>query len=101
MPVLIRNSGGSILTEFIDRGIADKHEISALVRKPYHASILKDQGINPIIFKDLDDLETIREAAKDHDSMILMLFYFMTYADDTKLLLRPLLRDMRTVRGPV
>ncbi|KUJ22707.1 NAD dependent epimerase/dehydratase family protein [Mollisia scopiformis] len=62
--------GGSILTELIDRGLADSHEISALVRKPYHASILKDQGINPIIFKDLDDFDTIRDAAKDHDIVV-------------------------------
>ncbi|KAE8448381.1 hypothetical protein EG329_009625 [Mollisiaceae sp. DMI_Dod_QoI] len=62
--------GGSVLTELIDRGIADQHEISALVRKPYHASILKDQGINAIIFKDLDDFDTIRNAAKDHDIVV-------------------------------
>lgn len=42
--------------------------LSALVRKPYHASILKDAGASPLIFKDLDDFDVIREAAKDHDS---------------------------------
>ncbi|CZR50992.1 related to NAD dependent epimerase/dehydratase family protein [Phialocephala subalpina] len=62
--------GGSILTELIDHGTADHQEISALIRQPYQASILKDQGINPIIFKSLDDFETIRNAAKDHDIVI-------------------------------
>ena len=43
--------------------------LSALVRKPYQASILKDAGVNPLIFKDLDDFDVIHDAAKDHDSM--------------------------------
>jgi hypothetical protein len=46
-----------------------EYTLSALVRKPYQASILKDAGVNPLIFKDLDDFDVIREAAKDHDGM--------------------------------
>jgi hypothetical protein len=98
LPVLTLNSGGSILTELIDRGVADKYDISALVRKPYHSSILKDQGINPIIFKDLDDFEGIREAAKDHDSMFPGLLDWLKLADEAKLLLLLLPRDMKVVR---
>jgi hypothetical protein len=66
---LTLSSGGSVLTELIDRGFADQQHISALVRQPYQASILTDAGIEPVIFKDLDDFDNIREAAKDHDSM--------------------------------
>ncbi len=66
--VLIMASGGSILTELIDRNVEDRYVLSALVRKPYQASILADAGVSPLIFKDLDDLDIIREAAKDHDS---------------------------------
>jgi len=62
--------GGSILTELIDRNAEDRYVLSALVRKPYHASILKDAGASPLIFKDLDDFDVIREAAKDHDIVI-------------------------------
>jgi hypothetical protein len=39
------------------------------VRKPYQAVILNNVGAFPLIFKDLDDFDVIREAAKDHDSM--------------------------------
>lgn len=63
------------MTELIDRGAADHQEISSLIRQPYQASILKDQGITPILFKSLDDVETIRDAAKDHDSMSLELHF--------------------------
>lgn len=61
-------SGGSILTELIDRNAEDRYVLSALVRKPFQASILADAGVSPLIFKDLDDFDVIREAAKDHDS---------------------------------
>ncbi|KAH7417372.1 NAD dependent epimerase/dehydratase family protein [Cadophora sp. MPI-SDFR-AT-0126] len=62
--------GGSILTELIDRNSEDRYVLSALVRKPYQASILADAGVNPFIFKDLDDFDVIREAAKDHGVVI-------------------------------
>jgi hypothetical protein len=41
--------------------------ISALVRKQFQASILKDAGVIPLLFKDLDDYEAIYEAALDAD----------------------------------
>jgi hypothetical protein len=58
----------------IEKNSEDLYTISALVRKPYQASILKDAGVNALIFKDLDDFDAIHEAAKDHDSMIQKLF---------------------------
>lgn len=64
---LTLNSGGSILTTLLAHPIADTVSISALVRKPYQASILKDAGVVPLLFKDLDDYETILGAAKDAD----------------------------------
>jgi hypothetical protein len=53
--------GGSILTTLLAHPVADTLSISALVRKPYHASILKDAnaGVTPLLFKDLDDYEAI------------------------------------------
>lgn len=65
---LILPSGGSILTELIERNSEDRYVLSALVRKSYQASILADAGVSPLIFKDLDDFDVIREAAKDNDS---------------------------------
>ncbi|KAH9221701.1 NAD dependent epimerase/dehydratase family protein [Leptodontidium sp. 2 PMI_412] len=62
--------GGSIITELIDRNAEDRYVLSALVRKAYQASILADAGVSPLIFKDLDDFDVIREAAKDHDIVI-------------------------------
>ncbi|KAE9381141.1 NAD(P)-binding protein [Stipitochalara longipes BDJ] len=62
--------GGSTLTQLINHPIADTVTISALVRQPYQASILKDAGVIPLLFKDLDDYETIFEAAKDADVVI-------------------------------
>lgn len=68
-------SGGSVLTELIDTGIADNYHISALVRKPFQASILTDAGIEPLLFDDLDDFDIICAAAKDHDSMSHCLYF--------------------------
>jgi hypothetical protein len=68
---LILNGGGSILTTLLAHPIADTISISALVRKPSQASILKDTGVTPLLFKDLDDYETILGAAKDADGLFL------------------------------
>ncbi|PMD64312.1 NAD dependent epimerase/dehydratase family protein [Hyaloscypha bicolor E] len=62
--------GGSILTHLINHPIADTLSITALVRKPYQASILKDAGVIPLLFKDLDDYETIYDAAREADVVI-------------------------------
>jgi hypothetical protein len=66
---LTLNSGGSILTTLLAHPIADTLSIFALVRKPYQASILKDAGVTPLLFKDLDDYEVIVGAAKDADGL--------------------------------
>ncbi|TVY59233.1 hypothetical protein LCER1_G000238 [Lachnellula cervina] len=66
--------GGSALTELtkhnVDKPARSRYTLSALVRKPQQASILADAGIKPLIFKDLDDFEVIRAAAKDHDIVL-------------------------------
>ncbi|KAH8757077.1 NAD dependent epimerase/dehydratase family protein [Hyaloscypha finlandica] len=62
--------GGSILTRLINHPIADTLSITVLVRKPYQVSILKDAGVIPLLFKDLDDYETIYDAARDADVVI-------------------------------
>ncbi|TVY85799.1 hypothetical protein LAWI1_G007313, partial [Lachnellula willkommii] len=64
--------GGSAITELIKHNVDKpaRYTLSALVRKPQQASILADAGIKPLIFKDLDDFEAIRAAAKDHDIVL-------------------------------
>ncbi|TVY27422.1 hypothetical protein LHYA1_G004183 [Lachnellula hyalina] len=61
--------GGSALAELLKHNVDEpaRYTISALVRKPSQASKLADAGVKPLIFKDLDDFEVIRAAAKDHD----------------------------------
>ena len=78
-------SGGSILTHLINHPIADTLSITALVRKPYQASILKDAGVIPLLFKDLDDYETIYDAARDADGRSSSLFSACYGADVAKL----------------
>jgi uroporphyrinogen-III synthase len=43
-------------------------EISALVRGEDKAKVLREHGVTPILFRDLDDAEVITRAASEHDS---------------------------------
>jgi hypothetical protein len=72
------NSGGSILTTLLAHPIADTLSISALVRKPYQASILKDAGVTPVLFRDLDDYEAIVGAAKEADGLFLFILFLIS-----------------------
>ncbi|EED13540.1 NAD dependent epimerase/dehydratase family protein [Talaromyces stipitatus ATCC 10500] len=64
--------GGSVLATLLTsinpkiRGIS----ISALVRKQEQAAILKENGVNGIIFSGLDDTDFVRKVASDHDFVI-------------------------------
>lgn len=63
-------SGGSILTSILNskhQSIKDL-EISVLVRGEDKAKALKALGVNPILFRDLDDSEALTKAASEHDS---------------------------------
>lgn len=40
------------------------------MRKQEHVDKLKEVGVNGILFKDLDDFECIRDAAKIHDGEV-------------------------------
>jgi uroporphyrinogen-III synthase len=63
-------SGGSVLNTLLN----SKHqsikalEISALVRGEDKAKVLKEHGVNAILFRDLDDSEALTKAASEHDS---------------------------------
>ncbi|KAH7117581.1 NAD dependent epimerase/dehydratase family protein [Dendryphion nanum] len=63
--------GGSILTDLLRTNHRAKdYVISALVRRADQAKALESKGVNPILFKDLDDSETITRAASEHDIVI-------------------------------
>jgi hypothetical protein len=85
----------------IDRGFADEQHISALVRQQYQASILTDAGINPVIFKSLDDLDIIRDTARDHDSTAQIISPLVLMAHAFKLSLRVPMLVIQHVLKPV
>ncbi len=68
-----------MLTKLVDRNGDERYEISALVRKPYQASILTDAGVTPILFESLDDFEVIREAARSVDGLFSFLFFLLCF----------------------
>lgn len=65
-------SGGSVLTTLLNS--ADPHvkacKISALVRKRSQADILQQKNVNSVVFDGLDDLDTLRTVASEHDIVI-------------------------------
>jgi hypothetical protein len=66
----LAGSGGSVLTTLLNSNhqpIKDL-EISALVRGEDRAKVLKEYGVNPIQFRDLDDSEALTKAASENDS---------------------------------
>ena len=44
--------------------------ISALVRKQDQANLLKERGVNPILFNSLDESDVLRKVASEHDIVI-------------------------------
>ncbi|PWI72419.1 NAD dependent epimerase/dehydratase family protein [Purpureocillium lilacinum] len=64
--------GGSVLSTLLASSNPQIKDlsISALVRKPEHAELLKKKGVNGIVFPGLDDFEAVRKAASQHDIVI-------------------------------
>ncbi|KAG0651163.1 hypothetical protein D0Z07_2622 [Hyphodiscus hymeniophilus] len=62
-------TGGSIVIELL-KAKDHPYILSALVRRPEQVDKLKDVGVKSILFKGLDDVDAIRNAAKDHDIII-------------------------------
>lgn len=65
-------SGGSVLTALLNS--TDPHikacKLSALVRKRSQADILQQKNVNAVVFDGLDDLDTLRTVASEHDIVI-------------------------------
>ncbi len=66
------DSGGSILSQILSSPKPSLKQlfISALVRKQEQAELLASKGVNPIIFKDLEEAELLIRAGSEHDIVI-------------------------------
>lgn len=56
-------------------------KISALVRGEEKARILKEKGIRPVLFDDLDATEQLEDIASDYDGKVPFLFSLQAYTD--------------------
>lgn len=48
--------------------VIQKAEITALVRGQDKAKVLEEQRVRTVLFQGFEDLDTIRQAANEHDS---------------------------------
>lgn len=66
---MIKISGGSVLSTLLETKNEQIQEsaISVLVRQEDQARILAVKGLNTILFRDLDDVETLNRVASEHD----------------------------------
>ncbi|KAK7413076.1 hypothetical protein QQX98_008024 [Neonectria punicea] len=64
--------GGSVLSHLLDSSefTIKPDAITAVVRRPEDATVLKDKGIGTLLVRDLDDLETLTHAASSYDVVI-------------------------------
>ncbi|KIW16547.1 hypothetical protein PV08_03735 [Exophiala spinifera] len=62
--------GGSVLSEILQSPAVEAGSVSALVRRPDQAEVLLAHGVTPVLFKHLDDLETMEKVARDFDVVI-------------------------------
>ena len=52
-----------------NEAIKGRLDITAVVRKPEQAQLLKSKGVKGIVFNGLEDSEQMHNLAKEHDSM--------------------------------
>ncbi|KAJ5240962.1 uncharacterized protein N7469_002553 [Penicillium citrinum] len=62
--------GGSFLAELLGSSMASKLSISALIRREEQATKLESMGVKPLFFDGLDDLESCKKAASQHNFVI-------------------------------
>ncbi|KAK7425977.1 hypothetical protein QQZ08_007559 [Neonectria magnoliae] len=64
--------GGSVLSHLLDSGefTVKPDAITAVVRRPEDAAILKDKGIGTLLVRGLDDSEALTQAASSYDIVI-------------------------------
>ncbi|KZL79645.1 nad dependent epimerase dehydratase family protein [Colletotrichum incanum] len=64
--------GGTVLSQILHTSYPEIKNLSitALVRKPEQASLLKQRGIEAIVFEGLDDSEFLKKTASEYDYVI-------------------------------
>ncbi|KAL8304524.1 hypothetical protein RB597_004324 [Gaeumannomyces tritici] len=64
--------GGTVLATLLasSEPALKASRISALVRKEEQAAVLRGLGVDPILFRGLDDVDALRRAAADHDAVV-------------------------------
>lgn len=69
--LILQSSGGSILTTLLASRYPSIRNlsISVLVRSGEQGKVFAEKGVNPIYFKDLDDVDRIRSVASDYDGL--------------------------------
>ncbi|OLN86540.1 hypothetical protein CCHL11_08503 [Colletotrichum chlorophyti] len=72
MQGLTVNSGGTVLTRLLDSSVPEIKDLSitALVRKQDQADLLKEKGVNTVLFQDLNDSEFLQKVASEHDYVL-------------------------------
>jgi putative NADH-flavin reductase len=97
----LSQSGGTVLSQLLSSSdpAIKSSKISALVRRQDQADILAANGVHPIIFKDLDDLEALKCAAREHDVVISSASSF--HPPSTKALIQGLGEKKKQTAGSV
>ena len=60
-------SGGAVLAQIL-KSNHGALKLSALVRSPAHSEMVRKLEVEPILFRGLDELDTIKTSASEHDS---------------------------------
>ncbi|KAF6834529.1 BNR repeat domain-containing protein [Colletotrichum musicola] len=65
-------NGGTVLSQLLDSSIPAIGDVSitVLVRKQEQADLLREKGLNAVLFNGLDDSDQLRAAASEHDYII-------------------------------
>jgi uncharacterized protein YbjT (DUF2867 family) len=72
IPILLTGATGYIGGSFLTLLLADSQtrsafDISVLVRKPEQVSVFEQHGVKAVLFRGLDDLEGLAQAASEND----------------------------------
>ncbi|KAK5989348.1 Oxidase ucsJ-like protein [Cladobotryum mycophilum] len=93
--------GGTVLTRFVSSVFPSIKNLSytVLVRQPEQAEYYKSQGITPILFENLDQLDLLKKAASEHDIVVNTASAFRPLA--ARALIEGLAERKKATGGPV
>ncbi|KAL7813594.1 hypothetical protein V8C44DRAFT_327215 [Trichoderma aethiopicum] len=93
--------GGSVLTRLLQSTHPDIKNLTytVLVRKPEHAEYFKSQGMTPVLFDNLDQVDLLKKEAPQHDIVINSASAFRPLA--ARALIEGLAERKKATGGPV